>query len=303
MHQIYDRGYKKLFSNKALFKQLIESFVPFAWVKELDFDHCELLDKTFITKEYEKRESDVIYKIRLREQTAYIVILIEFQSSPDKFMALRVLHYLASFYIRLTESDEKFNQLPAVFPIVVYSGQERWTAPTNLADLIENNELLGEFALQFKYFKIAENEVPLERLLELGNTVAALFLGEVHHDRVLLVQMLEKLPRHEDRQLISLLFNYFEQLFNHKKLNEVDWQTLDKVRTEQEINMFLENMKICDEIAYLKGISEGEQRGKLEGKQEGKLETAKAMFAKGLDISLIVEVTGLSISDIEALRH
>lgn len=268
-------------------------------MKELDFDHCELLDKTFISKEYEKRESDVIYKIRLREQTAYIVILIEFQSSSDKFMALRVLHYLASFYIRLTESDEKFSQLSAVFPIVVYSGQEHWTAATNLADLIENNELLGEFALQFQYFKIAENEVPLERLLELGNTVAALFLGEVHHDRALLVQVLEKLPRHEDRQLISLLFNYFEQLFNHKKLNEVDWQTLDKVRTEQEINMFLENMKICDEIAYLKGISEGEQRGKF----EGKLETAKAMFAKGLDISLIAEVTGLAISDIEALRH
>jgi hypothetical protein len=49
------------------------------WVKELDFDHCELLDKTFISKEYEKRGSDVIYQVQLRGQTAYIVILIYFK--------------------------------------------------------------------------------------------------------------------------------------------------------------------------------------------------------------------------------
>jgi hypothetical protein len=30
------------------------------WVKELDFEHCELLDKTFISKEYQERASDVI---------------------------------------------------------------------------------------------------------------------------------------------------------------------------------------------------------------------------------------------------
>jgi hypothetical protein len=31
-------------------------------VKELDFDHCELLDNTFISKEYEKLEKDGVGK-------------------------------------------------------------------------------------------------------------------------------------------------------------------------------------------------------------------------------------------------
>jgi len=62
----------------------------------------------FVTfKKYEKRESDVIYKIQLRGQTAYIVILIEFQSSVDKFMALRILRYISSFYMRLKDSDSE----------------------------------------------------------------------------------------------------------------------------------------------------------------------------------------------------
>ena len=58
MPQLYDLGYKKLFSNKIFFWQLIESFAPFDWIKEIDFENCELLDKSFISKQYKKRESD-----------------------------------------------------------------------------------------------------------------------------------------------------------------------------------------------------------------------------------------------------
>jgi predicted transposase/invertase (TIGR01784 family) len=307
MHEVYDRGYKKLFSNKALFRQLLESFVPLEWVKELDFDHCELLDKTFISKEYEKRESDVIYQVQLRGQTAYIVILIEFQSSVDKFMALRILHYISSFYMRLKDSEAKIDKLPPIFPIMVYSGQAQWTAPIDIAELIEHHDLLGEFALNFRYFKIAENEISAQKLFEMGNVVATLFLGEAHHDRKLLVEALSKLsrklPSPEDRQLISMLFNFFEQLFYNNKLTEVDWQAFHRVLTDSEMNMFLENMKICDEIAYQKGILAGEQTGMLKGKLEGKLETARAMLAEGLNRSLIIKVTGLSESEIEQLRH
>jgi predicted transposase/invertase (TIGR01784 family) len=201
--------------------------------------------------------------------------------------------------MRLKETETKIDKLPSVFPIMVYSGLEKWTAPTSLAELIENNELLGEFALNFNYFKIAENEVSVTRLQEIGNVVSTLFLGEVHYDRTLLIQALSELPKREERQLVSLLFNYFEQLFNHNKLGEVDWRALDKVRSDQEINMFLENMKICDETAYQKGRLEGKQEGKL----EGKLETAKVMLLEGLSISLIMKVTGLSMTEIEQLRH
>jgi len=52
---------------------------------------------------------------------------------------------------------------------MIYNGLAAWTAPSNIAELIDNHELLGEFALNFNYFKIAENEISVERLLELGN--------------------------------------------------------------------------------------------------------------------------------------
>jgi predicted transposase/invertase (TIGR01784 family) len=135
----------------------------------------------------------------------------------------------------------------------------------------------------------------------------------------LLIQALSQLPNREERQLVSMLFNFYEQLFNHNKISEVDWNALDKVRTDEENEMLLQNLKLWDKKAYLKGKLEGKEEGKLEGKlegkeegilvgklegkYEGKLETAKKMLMEGLSIALIAKVTGLTITEIEQLRH
>jgi len=73
--------------------------------------------------------------------------------------------------MRLKESEKQLEKLPPIFPIMIYNGLAAWTAPSNIAELIDNHELLGEFALNFNYFKIAENEISVERLLELGNII------------------------------------------------------------------------------------------------------------------------------------
>jgi hypothetical protein len=72
-------------------------------------------------------------------------------------MALRMLRYLLEFYSSLLKQDPKRRTLPSVFPILLYNGEARWTAPQNLVDLIENPISL-DFIPQFHYFKIAENE-------------------------------------------------------------------------------------------------------------------------------------------------
>jgi predicted transposase/invertase (TIGR01784 family) len=41
------------------------------------------------------------------------------------------------------------------------------------------------------------------------------------------------------------------------------------------------------------GKREGEREGRRKGKEEGKLEIARTMLVKGMEISLISEITGL----------
>lgn len=48
------------------------------------------------------------------------------------------------------------------------------------------------------------------------------------------------------------------------------------------------------ESTYVVGKMDGIKEGIEQGVEKGKLETAKAMLAEGLDINLIVKITGLT---------
>ena len=49
------------------------------------------------------------------------------------------------------------------------------------------------------------------------------------------------------------------------------------------------------------GKSIGKEEGRTEGKAEGKAEIARAMLAKGMDMEVISELTGISIGELKDL--
>lgn len=97
MQGLDDRGYTKLFSNKEIFRQLITTFVREEWVQGLDFSRCELVKDSFLSEEYKKTFSDLMYKIKLRGRDLYIVVLLEFKSAPARFVAVQVAGYILDF--------------------------------------------------------------------------------------------------------------------------------------------------------------------------------------------------------------
>lgn len=130
---IHDSGYKKLFSNQTIFRQLLETFVTREWVNHLDFTTCEMLDKSFISQHYKETESDLIYKVQLLNHEVYIYILIEFQSTVDPFMALRALNYITNFYMdyaaehKQKKNCQRFS--PSCYTMEKTPGQHRLTFP------------------------------------------------------------------------------------------------------------------------------------------------------------------------------
>ena len=87
INSIHDSGYKKLFSNKTIFRQLVETFVDQTWVKDLDFSQCQAVDKSFVSGHYKETECDIVYQVKLKEKPAFVYLLIEFQSTVDRFIA------------------------------------------------------------------------------------------------------------------------------------------------------------------------------------------------------------------------
>ncbi len=50
------------------------------------------------------------------------------------------------------------------------------------------------------------------------------------------------------------------------------------------------------------GRVEGKREGRVEGKREGKIESARVMLAKGMEIEIIAEITGLPEAQLLQLK-
>ena len=79
-------------------------------------------------------------------QWLYLFVLLEFQSAIDRRMALRMTDYTVRI-LRGLGGDElgPRGEHPVVLPIVVYNGEQRWTAAKDIRDLFGAvpEELLG----------------------------------------------------------------------------------------------------------------------------------------------------------------
>ena len=71
-------------------EDLLTGFVKFDWVNELDFSSLEKLNNSYITDDLRERTDDVVWRVKFRDQWLYLYLLLEFQSTVDPFMAVRI---------------------------------------------------------------------------------------------------------------------------------------------------------------------------------------------------------------------
>ena len=94
----HDNAYKHLFSHPQAVRDLLRGFVEEDWVALLDFDTLEKVAGSYVTDDLRDREDDLIWRIRMKgaeaDEWLYVYLLLEFQSSVDNFMAVRILTYI-----------------------------------------------------------------------------------------------------------------------------------------------------------------------------------------------------------------
>lgn len=138
MNKAHDSSYKLLFSEPEIIIDLLQGFVHEPWVKELDFSTLEKVSGSYITDDLRSREDDVIWRVKYQQSWIYVYLLIEFQSTIDNYMAVRLMTYMGLLYQDLIKTKQLTanKQLPPIFPVVLYNGEKRWDAATELKDLI-----------------------------------------------------------------------------------------------------------------------------------------------------------------------
>lgn len=175
----HDTGYKALFSDPEMLASLLRDFVPESFIADLDFGTLERCSGSHVTDDLRERHDDMIWRVRWKGDTwCYLYVLLEFQSSVDHWMAVRVLAYTALLWQDLirTGAIREGDRLPPVFPIVLYNGGRRWTARQDVAELLP--DLSGPLAAcqpRQRYFLLEESQVSEEHLYASAG-IAALLL-------------------------------------------------------------------------------------------------------------------------------
>lgn len=119
---------------------LIRGFVNEDWVAALDFSTLEKVGGSYTTDDRRQRENDSVWRLRRgKDEWVYVYILLEFQSTVDPYMGLRIMTYVGLLYQELIRSKllKPGARLPPVLPIVFYNGIPPWGAAQDIAALIE----------------------------------------------------------------------------------------------------------------------------------------------------------------------
>ena len=217
---------------------------------------------------------------------AYIYFLIEFQSTVERFMAVRVLQYVLSFYQDLLK-QKKLKHLPPVFPIVLYSGKRKWTAPLNLEELVQTPlDTVKPYIPRFTYYKIAENEFSREGLSKLDSLVAKMFMLETSDVTNLpdTVAGVMKVLKTEVNPILRRDFGVWIRGMLRKKKIDLDVGELNEMEVKP---MLLETLDKFEKDTLKQGRREGrrtgERTGQRKGQRKGRLEALRGTLTEGLE--------------------
>ena len=191
-----DASYKLLFSAPELVRDLVMGFIPDQWLHSLDYSTLEKVSGSYVTDDLRHRADDVVWRVRAEGEWVYLYILIEFQSTVDPFMAVRMMTYVGLLYQDLIRAKDVLphRKLPPVLPIVLYNGDAKWTAATDVAALIPKVPgLVSQYMPKLEYLLIDQSQYTEADLSELENLVAAVIRFEHSENPTVLLRLIDLL--------------------------------------------------------------------------------------------------------------
>ena len=168
----HDKGYKRIFSIKKNFLDFIKKYIGLEWMMALEEKDLELIDKEFITDQFDTYESDLVYKVYTKNGIIYLFFLLELQSYNDFSMPFRLLVYMTAIWIDYfkycdkNERRRKDYRLPAIMPIVLHNGEQNWTASCSFSQMIDHAELFGKYVVDFEYALVSVNKLTESEIID-----------------------------------------------------------------------------------------------------------------------------------------
>jgi len=293
----HDGGYHLLFSFPRLVTDLLRGFIDEAWVEVLDFSTLERVNAKLHGGNLLRCDGDMVWRVKLKTGGhAYIFVVLEFQSNPDHWMAVRMAAAVLLLYLHLIRESQRPGAdksdilagglLPPVFPLVLYNGTDTWRAEQDAAKLIA--ELPGlegwSWRPSIRYHVLSEQEVPRGKLGGPDNLVAVLFALEqcrtLEDVQAQIFRLATLLQGEENAELRRAFITWITSVVAVARQIPVG-HTMIRPLSEEK-TMLSDVIKDIEQKMinnYSKGLSDGETKGEAKGEARGEARgEAKALI-------------------------
>lgn len=290
----HDDQYKILFSSREITEDFIKYFTisDQEFINKIDMESLEMVET-----QYKNRKGDRVWKAKIKNssRTIFFLLLLEFQSTVDFYMPIRIANYTSGLFLNLGHQkiiNIKTDPLPIVMPVVIYNGDSKWDVPTDLNSMYDNvPKDLVKYQLNQSYMLLDLS--CFEPNHKINSILNGLFSLEetIHNNKDNFKDLFEEIslqhPTHSltSQKIINSFLGYLEakimaRAYNNEELTPMSFETKIKKAFEQE---------------RLEGIQVGIQQGIEKGKLENALTTAKSLISMNiLTPQQICEVTGLT---------
>jgi predicted transposase YdaD len=168
IHQPHDKLFKASFSKPENAASFLKTILPPRLVQRMDWDSLELLSGDFIDSHFRLSQSDLLFAVKIDGRPARLLLLVEHQRSPERWMPLRLLRYQVRIWEDFIAKHPDAQALPVILPVVVAQNGTRWEMPEWFRDLVwpagEVDEDLAQFVPDFTFRLIQLAELPYEQI-------------------------------------------------------------------------------------------------------------------------------------------
>jgi predicted transposase YdaD len=111
---------------------------PFV-VAQVDWTSLRAERNSVVDPELRETETDLLFSARLKDgRQVLFYVLLEHQSKVERWMALRLLHYVVRQLEHWRREHPNSTRMPMILPLVLYHGPEgAWTAPRRVEELFD----------------------------------------------------------------------------------------------------------------------------------------------------------------------
>ena len=120
---------------------LLRAHLPDEIARDLRWSTLTLQDRSFVDPDLRDIESDLLFSIRRKAGAppAWLYVLLEHQSRPDRWIRFRLLKYCCRIWDRSRQQFPRERRLRPIVPLVFYQGPGRWRHATEFAELFADS--------------------------------------------------------------------------------------------------------------------------------------------------------------------